>query len=106
MAGEFYDDIESGEKTVETRELSAYNLKRTIGLKTIRLQRGYGHPGKPPKKMRYEVVKPHWRTNTATNATRLKCQMISSPSSSTSILASESTNQQVKQATRRKRKWK
>lgn len=57
MAGEFYDDIESGEKTVETRELSAYNLKRTIGLKTIRLQRGYGHPGKPPKKMRYEVVK-------------------------------------------------
>lgn len=57
MAGEFYDDIESGEKTVEIREFSEYNLKRTIGLKTIRLQRGYGHPGKPPKKMRYEVVK-------------------------------------------------
>lgn len=57
LAGEFYDAIESGEKTVETREFSAYNLKRTIGLTSIRLQRGYGHPGKPPKKMRYEVTK-------------------------------------------------
>lgn len=56
MQGEFYDDIESGEKTVETREFTEYNLKRTIGIKTIRLQRGYGHPGKPPKKMRYEVT--------------------------------------------------
>ena len=26
MAGEFYDDIESGEKTVEIREFSEYNL--------------------------------------------------------------------------------
>lgn len=57
MQGEFYDDIESGEKTVETREFTEYNLKRTIGIKTIRLQRGYGHPGKPPKKMRYEVTR-------------------------------------------------
>ena len=56
MQGEFYDDIESGEKTVETREFTEYNLKRTIGIKTIRLQRGYGHLGKPPKKMRYEVT--------------------------------------------------
>ena len=57
LAGEFYDAIESGEKTVETREFSAYNLKRTIGLTSVRLQRGYGHPGKPPKKMRYEVTR-------------------------------------------------
>ena len=56
MQGEFYDDIKTGEKTVETREFTEYNLKRTIGVKTIRLQRGYGHPGKPPKKMRYEVT--------------------------------------------------
>jgi len=57
MQGEYYDDIEAGEKTVEFRELSEYNLKRTIGLKSIRLQRGYGHPGKPPKKMRWTVAK-------------------------------------------------
>ena len=56
MAGEFYDEIESGEKTVESRGFTEYNLKRTIGIKTIRFQRGYGHPGEPPKKMRYEVT--------------------------------------------------
>lgn len=55
LAGEYYDDIESGEKICEFREISPYNLKRTIGLKTIRLQRGYGHPGQPPKKMRWTV---------------------------------------------------
>lgn len=56
MAGECYDDIESGDQTVETRDFTEYNLKRTIGIKTVRLQRGYGHPGKPPKQMRYEVA--------------------------------------------------
>lgn len=57
LAGEFFDAIEAGDKTVECREFSAYNLKRTIGLKSVRLQRGYGHPGMPPKKMRYKVTK-------------------------------------------------
>jgi len=57
MQGEPYDDIEAGEKTVEFRELTEYNLKRTIGIKSVRLQRGYGHPGQPPKKMRWTVTK-------------------------------------------------
>lgn len=55
LAGEFYDAIERGEKTVERRAFTAYNLKRTIGLRTIRLQRGYGRPGCPPKQMRFRV---------------------------------------------------
>lgn len=55
LAGEFYDAIERGEKTVERRALTAYNLKRTIGLRTIRLQRGYGRSGCPPKQMRFRV---------------------------------------------------
>ncbi len=56
MQGEPYDDIEAGEKTVEFRDLTEYNLKRTIGIKSVRLQRGYGHPGQPPKKMRWTVT--------------------------------------------------
>lgn len=55
LAGEFYDAIERGEKAVERRAFTAYNLRRTIGLRTIRLQRGYGRPGCPPKQMRFQV---------------------------------------------------
>lgn len=55
LAGEFYDAIERGEKTVERRAFTAYNLKRTVGLRTVRLQRGYGRPGRPPKQMRFHV---------------------------------------------------
>ena len=31
------------------------NLSLSIGIKTVKFQRGYGHPGKPPKQMRFEV---------------------------------------------------
>lgn len=41
LAGEFYDKIASREKAVEYRDFTEYNLKRTIGLKTIRFNRGY-----------------------------------------------------------------
>ena len=29
--------------------------KLSIGIKTVKFQRGYGHPGKSPKRMRYEM---------------------------------------------------
>ena len=57
LAGEYYDKIESGEKTIEYRDFTEYNLKRSIGLKTVRFNRGYGSKGKPPKQMKYEVKK-------------------------------------------------
>ena len=55
LKGEFYDAIEAGTKKVEYRDFTAYNLKRTIGLKTVRFNRGYGSKGKPPKQMRWTV---------------------------------------------------
>ena len=55
LAGEFYDAIEAGKKKVEYRDFTEYNIKRTIGLKTIRFNRGYGSKGKPPKQMQLEV---------------------------------------------------
>ena len=55
LAGEFYDAIEAGKKTVEYRDFTEYNIKRTIGLKTVRFNRGYGSKGKPPKQMQWEV---------------------------------------------------
>lgn len=55
LAGEFYDAIEVGKKTVEYRDFTEYNIKRTIGLKTVRFNRGYGSKGKPPKQMQWEV---------------------------------------------------
>ena len=55
LAGEFYDAIEAGKKKVEYRDFTENNLKRTIGIKTIRFNRGYGSKGKPPKQMRWEV---------------------------------------------------
>ena len=54
LAGEFYDAIASGEKTVEYRDFTEYNLKRTIGLKTIRFSRGYV---KDAPQMKWEVKK-------------------------------------------------
>lgn len=55
LKGEFYDAIEAGRKTTEYRDLTPRNLSLSIGIKTVKFQRGYGHPGKPPKRMRYEV---------------------------------------------------
>ena len=55
LKGEYYDAIEAGRKTTEYRDLTPRNLSMSIGIKTVKFQRGYGHPGKPPKQMRYEV---------------------------------------------------
>ena len=55
LAGEFYDAIESGEKTIEYRDFTKYNINRMIGLKTVRFNHGYGSKGKPPKQMQWEV---------------------------------------------------
>lgn len=51
---EFYNAIEAGKKKVEYRDFTEYNLKRTIGLKTIRFNLGYA---KDAKRMRWEVKK-------------------------------------------------
>ena len=55
LKGEYYDAIEAGRKTTEYRDLTPRNLSLSIGIKTVKFQRGYGHPGKPPKQMRFEV---------------------------------------------------
>jgi hypothetical protein len=54
LKGEFYDAIASGKKKVEYRDFSEYNLKRTIGLKTVRFNRGYV---KNAPQMKWEVKK-------------------------------------------------
>ena len=54
LKGEFYDAIESGTKTVEYRNFTEYNLKRTIGIKTVRFNRGYV---KNAPQMKWEVEK-------------------------------------------------
>ena len=54
LAGELYDKIASGEKTVEYHDFTEYNLKRTIGITTVRLGRGYV---KNAPQMRWEVEK-------------------------------------------------
>lgn len=54
LKGEFYDAIASGKKKVEYRDFTEYNLKRTIGLKTIRFNRGYV---KNTPQMKWEVKK-------------------------------------------------
>ena len=56
LKGEFFDEIKAGRKTTEYRDLSPRNLSKSIGIKTIKLQRGYGHPGQPPEQMRFEVA--------------------------------------------------
>ena len=55
LKGEYYDAIEAGRKTTEHRDLTPRNLSLSIGIKRVKFQRGYGHPGKPPKQMRFEV---------------------------------------------------
>ena len=54
LAGEFYDAIESGKKTVEYRDFTKYMLNRTIGIKTIRFNRG---TVKNAPQMKWEVKK-------------------------------------------------
>ena len=54
LKAEFYNAIKDGKKKVEYRDFSEYNLKRTIGLKTIRFNLGYA---KDAKRMRWEVKK-------------------------------------------------
>ena len=54
LKGEFYDAIDSGRKRVEYRDFTEYNLKRTIGIKTIRFNRGYV---KNAPQMKWEVEK-------------------------------------------------
>ena len=56
LKGEFYDEIKAGRKTTEYRDLTPRNLSKSIGIKTVKLQRGYGHPGQPPEQMRFEVA--------------------------------------------------
>ena len=55
LKGEFFDAIKDGRKTTEYRDITPRNLSKSIGIKTVKLQRGYGHPGKPPEQMRFEV---------------------------------------------------
>ena len=55
LKGEYFDAIKAGRKTTEYRDLSPRNLSKSIGIKTVKLQRGYGHPGQPPEQMRFEV---------------------------------------------------
>ena len=56
LKGEFYDAIATRRKTTEYRDLTPRNLSLSIGIKTVKFQRGYGHPGQPPRQMRYEVA--------------------------------------------------
>lgn len=54
LKGEFYDAIDAGEKKVEYRNFTEYNLKRTIGIKTVRFNRGYV---KNAPQMKWQVKK-------------------------------------------------
>ena len=55
LKGEFYDAIEAERKTTEYRDLTPRNLSLSIGIKTVKFQRGYGQPGQPPRQMRIQV---------------------------------------------------
>ena len=54
LKAEFYNAIEAGKKKIEYRDFSEYNIKRTIGLKTVRFNLGYA---KDAKRMKWEVKK-------------------------------------------------
>ena len=54
LKARYYDEIEAGTKKVEYRDFTEYNLKRTIGIKTVRFNRGYV---KNAPQMRWEVEK-------------------------------------------------
>ena len=50
LKGEYFDEIKAGRKTTEYRDFSPSNLPKSIGVKTVKLQRGY-----TKEQMRYEV---------------------------------------------------
>ena len=50
LKGEYYDAIKAGRKTTEYRDISPRNLAKSIGIKTVKFQRGY-----EKVQMRYEV---------------------------------------------------
>ena len=54
LKAEFYDAIEAGTKKIEYRDFTEYHIKRTIGIKTVRFNRGYV---KGAKQMRWDVEK-------------------------------------------------
>lgn len=54
LQGKYYDEIEAGRKKVEYRDFTENNLKRTIGIKTIRFNRGYV---KNAPQMKWQVKK-------------------------------------------------
>ena len=56
---EFYDAIESGEKTVEFREYNEGWARKLLSrpMKTIKFSRGYGQSGKAPRQMVYAIEK-------------------------------------------------
>ena len=56
LKSEFFKAIKAGTKTAEYRDITPRNLSMSIGIKTVKLQSGYGHPGQPPEQMRFEVA--------------------------------------------------
>lgn len=54
LKGKYYDEIEAGTKTVEYRDFTEYMLSRTIGIQTIRFNRG---TVKNAPQMKWEVAK-------------------------------------------------
>ena len=56
LKSEFFKAIKAGTKTTEYRDITPRNLSMSIGIKTVKLQSGYGHPGQPPEQMRFEVA--------------------------------------------------
>ena len=56
LKSEFFKAIKAGTKTTEYRDITPRNLSMSIGIKTVKLQSGYGHAGKPPEQMRFEVA--------------------------------------------------
>lgn len=51
LKGEYYDAIKAGRHTTEYRDISPRNLAKSIGIKTVKFQRGY-----EKVQMRYEVT--------------------------------------------------
>lgn len=41
LEGKYYDQIAAGKKTTEYRDITPSNLSKSIGIKTVKLQRGY-----------------------------------------------------------------
>ena len=41
LEGKYYDQIAAGKKTTEYRDITLRNLSKSIGIKTVKLQRGY-----------------------------------------------------------------